>query len=316
MTPVVNVVQSSTHILVPAAVKVPGILSGLATVILKIRLLWSWYRWGKVYTNENNWYKLVAGHVVNYVFGDSVILRIAAQCILIANRIFKCVNQTVKLSQDYHKWVDAIKGNYSHQHSMRKVSAVYEMTNAGCCQSTFGAVWERIKRVAIATFNLIKRVFKLTMYFMDAIDSFYISPATRNESINQLFVNGTSFLDNLVKNQERLLDMIENNRKLVAHILSGVGSTFTVAMLVDTISKTLATAETVQSVVNAGGGVLKKTAKHAIFGAATMVGMAKHLPTSLVPTKEDDQLLVTSKTSGGGNRPVSLVLRPSWGKVK
>lgn len=316
MLPVVNVVHSSAQHMMPADVTMPGCAWGMFSAIHKVHRVWRWYTKAKIYTNPDNFYSLVAGHVVNYAFGDSVLLKIAAQCVLIVNKILKCVNQMVNLSKAYYNWVDAIKGNYTHHFSFKKISPIYETSTKGCLESTFGAIIERIKRIAIATFHLLKCLFKLSMCFMDAIESFSLSPATQNEAINELFVNSITSIDMLVKNQQRLLDGLENNHALITEILEGIGSPFKVNQLIDVVTTSLGATQTVQSVANAGGGIIRKTAKHAIFGAAAMVGMAKHLPLSLVPTEEDDQIISTSAPASSGTRPVSFVMQSNTWKTK
>lgn len=313
MIPVVNVVHSSAESLMPADTKIPGCAWGFFSAIHKVHRVWRWYTKAKIYSNPDNFYKLVGGHVLNLTMGDNVLLRIAAQCVLIVTRILKCVNQMVALTKAYHNWIDAIKGNYTHYHSMKKISPIYENSTKGCLSATFGAIIERVKRIAIATFHLLKCLFKLSMCFMDAIESFSLSPTTRNESINELFVNSTSFIDDLVKNQRRLLDCLEDNHNLVSQILEGIGSPMKVNVLTDALSKSLAAAETVQTVANAGGGIIKKTAKNAIFGAAAMIGMAKHLPLSLVPTEEEEQVFENVSTATENTaKPVSMVMQIAW----
>lgn len=312
MVPVVGLVHSSAQSLMASNVTVPGAGWGLFSVVHKVHQTWRFYTKAKIYTNPNNFYKLVGGHVLNFTFGDNVLLRIAAQCILICNRIMKCVNQMVNLSDACHKWVDAVKGNYTHHRTMNKVSSLYEKTTEGCCASTFGAIIERIKRIAIATFHVFKCIFILSMRFMDAIDAFAMSPTVQNESINELFINGTNFVDNLVKNQQRLLDKIEDNHKLVSQILTGIGSPIKISQLISTLEKSLSVAETAQTVLNAGGGVMKKVGKNALFGAAAMVGMAHKLPTGWAPTDEDEQIFTIQPTAPQRSRPVSIsMLNPN-----
>lgn len=307
MTPVVNLVHSSARSLTPVEVKVPGIVWNFFTVVHRVHRIWRWYRKAEIYSNPNNFYSLVAGHVLNFALGDNMVVRIAAQCVLIANCITKCVSQIVSLSRTYRKWIHSFGGNDYQCKSMRKTNEIYE-GQRGVFKNFFTPIIERIKKVAKATFKLLKSIFKLSMKFMDAIESFSMSPVTQNESINELFINGASFLDKMVKNQQLLLDTLENNKPLVSNILIGIKSSITADQLTETVSKSLSVTSTVQKISNAGGGALKNFAKHAVFGAAALVGVDKHLPKFIVP--EDDEVpFLKMESEAPRPRPISLAAR-------
>lgn len=283
MTPIATVVHSSTKQFTPKHVRVPGFAWNVFTLFHRIHQLWRWYNKAQIYANPNNFYSLTAGHVVNFIFGDNVLVRIAAQSVMIASRILKCINQTVLLSRACRKWVNAVKGNSASVRSKSKAESIYSMTEKSWIRASLEVVVERIKIIAIATFKLFKRMFVLSMHFMDAIEAFSISPATRNESINELFINGTVVLDEMVKNQRRLLDSLKENKSLVNHILNGIHSSFTAEKLITTVTKTLETATTINNVANAGGGIVKNIVQNATFGAAALIGLEKYLPKFLIP---------------------------------
>lgn len=316
---VVSTVHTTVRTLTPTSISVPGPLWGIFSVVLKVSSLWRWYRKAEIYTNPKNFQQLVAGHVVNFAFGGSMVLRVAAQCILIAHRILSCVEQMGNVSGAYRNWVNAITGGSLTSRKIKWDKGTEE--SSSCCsasstdwwKSVFNSTLERIKAIAITTFTMLKETFVLSMTFMDAIESFSMSPETRNESINEIFVNGTEFLDKMEKQQDLLVDCLYENKNTVSNILKGIGSSFTADQLIDGASKGLETAKTVNRVVDIGNDCLKR----AISGFYTGIGQTDSKPkwANADPTVPWEKA-GNSSSSSEGSYPISASTKKMQEKWK
>ncbi len=281
MNPIVTTVQNATWGLIPATEQTPKPIWAIFKGVHYIHQLWRWYRHAEVYSNPDNFQNLMLGHVLNYVAGDNTVLRIAAQCVLIANRILTCVEQCANMFNAYQQLANAIKGNYPRHRiskwSTKQPSSIYSPSTKQWMKKGWDSAGNRVKRIAIALFCLFKEMFKLSMCIMDAIESFSLSPTTRNESINQLFVNATQSIDRLVGTQEMLRDGLVRHREIIAQFLIGMGSQWKVEYLIGTVESTLEGAKKIQKVAHFGDGIIPDLGKRMIYGAAQGLGMESYL---------------------------------------
>lgn len=112
MTQLISLVQTTTYDYTPAGLRMPPIVWAVFTGLNKVHGLWRWYRRADVYRKPENLANLAAGHIVNWLIGDMLIVRIAAQSLLVATRILDCAKQQAGLFRAGRKWIDAIKGHY------------------------------------------------------------------------------------------------------------------------------------------------------------------------------------------------------------
>lgn len=323
---VVHTVHTTARAMAPPDAHIPGPLWSIISLITKAHGVWDWYRWGDVYSNPNNFHALVAGHAVNLIVGDSLLVRIAAQCVLIAARILACVEQIRIVAQAYRNWINALTGQRYTITKVRWDKGIDKTSFATATlrwwKDAFMSVVDRIVRIAVATFMLFKEMFILSMRFMDAIKAFSMSPEKQNEAVNELFVNGGLFVDKMVTEQQALVDYLsdKDNEEFVGNILTGIGSKYTVENLIDAASSGLSAAQSVQSVVDYGGGIVKDFGKHAIWGLYAGCGIARYAPTCIIPDpvapwdKEDPKPVTVSTP----RTPISAhtkQLQLQWKKV-
>lgn len=281
MNPIVNTVHRTTLSLLPATEQIPRPIWIIFSGAHYIHRLWRWYRHTKVYSNPSNFQSLALGHVLNYVAGDSTLLRIAAQCVLIANRILTCVEQYGNVYAAYQRLNQAIRNHYPRHHiprwPIKQHSSIYSPSTKQWLRSGWHSAIERFKRIAIALFNVMKELGKLSLCLMDAIETFSLSPTTRNESINQLFVNATQSIDQLVDTQESLREGLTQNREIISSFLIEMGSSYKVEHLISAVETTMKGTKKVQDVAHFGNGILPDIGKRIIYGAAEGLGLAKYL---------------------------------------
>lgn len=149
---------------------------------------------------------------------------------------------------------------------------------------TAATVWERICRIAYCTFDLFSRIFVLSMSIMDVIDAFCWSPATKNDAVNESFVNISKWMSTIVENKENLLEGLTENKGLIERLLKYSPVTFD--QLYSGVSSALDKTEVIHNIVqkisNIGGGIVVKAGKRIVNGAMVVSGLSNMRPTSLL----------------------------------
>ena len=285
MGPILSFAQTSAYELTPPGTRLPPFLWSAFATVNKIHGIWRWYRRVEVYRNPNNFSQLLAGHLVNLVVGDRLLIRIAAQCLLICTRVLECAQEQVVLYQAGSQWMEAVKGRYpmpcKRSWKIRQSHALCSPSSAAWIQLKSQALWNRVKRITFCTAKVFLHLFQLSMRLMDAIDTFSLSPHTRNEGINEGFVNAMKWMDNLVENKEELLQGIRTNRILIERILRG--SPFTYEQLNHCVSKTMEKTEAiydkVKKISDYGNGIFIDLGKRMLRGGMLMIGVSpRQLP--------------------------------------
>lgn len=290
---VVNLVDTTIERATPVMAQLTGVLRAIFKPVHYLHRLWRWYRRAEVYSNPENFAGLLSGHLINFFGGDNVALRVAAQCVLIATRILQCVQQQIVIGNAYQKLKEAFQGRFAyHMPSQwikeKKTSFLKSSLSASTIiwiRLTSTTLFVRIHRILLCSLQLVKEIFVLSMRVMDAIESFSLSPTTRNESVNEFFVNGTKSLDILVENKAHLLSALKDNEEIISKILEGINPQYNVKELIAGVSKAMKTVETIQGGVKAvtslGGGVIVKAANHGVFNFLCALGVSEHAPNFL-----------------------------------
>jgi hypothetical protein len=261
MTPLLTVAQTTTYELTPASNRLSPLFWSGFTALNTVHGLWRWYRRYELYSKPDTLGQLLAGHLLNLTLGDVVILRVAAQCLLIATRIMECAKQQAVLCNSARKcWKSAFQGYYPQPIKQKWVSRAkshwFSPSTIGWLQTRGQAFCNRISRIIECTYKVFFHCFKLSLQLMDVMDVICLSPYTQNEGITEIFVNTVKCLDTLVNNKEELLSGLESNKPIIEKILCN--SPITYDRLHSTISQTLEKSETfydtAKAVSHATGG--------------------------------------------------------------
>lgn len=278
MAAISDFVRTTTYEITSPQLRLPGLMWSALIALNQIHGIWRWHRRTVLYTNPENFTQLLAGHMANYVFGESTLLKIAAQSLLIATRLLKCAHQQISLYNEGKRLIAAIQGHYPAPNNeawpthsgfyLFSPSSIYEWKFFG------KTIWLRLSRVARILSRLFIKAFTLSMCWMDAIDAFYISPTTKNEAINESCLNIIQWLNTIVEQKETLLQEITENKHIIEKILSH--SPFTFTQLQTSISSALATTETLQKhahkVASFSNGLLVNLGKQSLRDAAIVTG--------------------------------------------
>lgn len=279
MTPLLAFTQSSAYEMTPPTQRLPPLLWTAFTALNKIHGVWRWYRRIDLYTKQDTLSQLLAGHMVNFVIGDVLLLRIAAQCLLISTRVLECAQQQAVLYRAAHRWVEAIQGHYPKPNRQKWNKPHHHLWISPSSSDWLKMQWQafrnRIVRIVECTAMVFFHCFKLSMRLMDAMDTFCLSPYTSNEGVNELFVNAMKWMNKMVENNEELLMGIEANKPLIEKIL--LNSPITYTQLHATVSKALEKTESfyhkAKIISGIGDGALIELGSRMVVGSRIIIGV-------------------------------------------
>lgn len=281
----------------------------IATIMLVfqgIRNFFRYLRYGNVYTNSDNFLQLFSGHLLNLTLGDNRYVQVAAQCVLIANRILESIEQQRKVYRCYDKLV-------SHVHKRFPRCEEFHSQELQGASSTSISPSSRIKfhshmheakvfvsQLIYRIYRLAVEVFKLCLVLCDTVDSFSLSPTTRNEAVSHLFVNMVQQLNYLVENVE-LLQKLQAERYIIDKVFMKMGSPYRTEQLITALEPLVRTAgaanRCVESIRTAANGAFLQFVQEGIFGFMAVIGLSDLLPDSWIPP-----LLLPPQASGQQGR--------------
>lgn len=318
MVSIANVVTDAARGASSSALTIPRPLMVFYMAAHQVHRVWRWIRLGKIYSNPDNFLALSAGHGVNALFGKSILLRISAVSVLIATRILECVEQQTCVQTAWTHLTDAYHDHYTVAIKVEWDSNGKKFLSSSTmtwCRFQYKKTTEKTKRIALCTFQLIKEAFILSMKMIDTIETFYLSPSTQNEGINQLFVNGTRWVEKLVDNKELLIDGLVSNKTLIEKILKGVHSPFTSDQLIETTRSALEKTEKFHSTIQGAnkdfGGFVIACGKKWGYEFLHNLGLHHLVPNELVPPSSPPWEIPPHQRINERYPPILKITRPS-----
>lgn len=289
-----GIVRTTTKELTPATTRIPVLAWGAFSVFNKVHGVWWWWRAGKRYSDPNSFTKLAAGHALDFAVGDKLPIRLAAHAIFIVTRIVECVEAKQSFYHACRKWVSTVRGDYPLRSRVK-----WEGASSGGFFSSSTFIWLkgsfqiliiRIKRIALATLNLGKQGFQLSMHLMDARAAFSMSPTVRHEAVSRVFDDGAKLLDTLSENRQELLDKLKSNKAIIDKVLSFCP--LTADGLISHVESTLKKADQVNKVATRVGSFAGEFLKKAAFGLASLSGVTRFvkLPKLIVPKADTSKV--------------------------
>lgn len=235
---------------------------------------------------------IAAGHGTNLLIGDSVPIQIPAITVLIATRILLSATAYDKLLTSWDKMGEAFRNEYPTpiecDWNQKTDSDFFSLSTVIWIKTTTKSGIQRIKRIAIAFFQVGKRAFILSMRLTDAVETFSLNPFVRNEAVNLLYVNSHTCMSKLVENKELLLERLESNEELIQKVLTGLDSPLTTDQLTKTVRSALESAEsTHQSAETVNGAIsefVTSCGKKWTYEFCREIGLRHLIPQALVPS--------------------------------
>lgn len=251
ISPIVHLVQNTARYQTPNLYRMPPTTWAIFTTLHKIHQCWRWIRKAEIYSNPQNFQNLLAGHAVNWIVGDKLLIRIAAHCVLIMTRILACVEGQIAVHRAYQDWINSLKMTHSRHRQWKTYHEiiVFSPSVVNRINSTKDRLVMRIQEIMICSLCLVGELFILSMSLMEAIEAFSLNPQSRQESINEVFVNSNYSIDQLIENKELMVSRLKHNKRLVEMILTGIGTTYKVEQLIEAVEGAINIVEDVQNVV-------------------------------------------------------------------
>ncbi len=287
----ITVVTATTRHMTPHNLQLNSFMQSCLQIILRIHRIWYWCQRIEVYTNPDNFLKLAAGHSVNWIAGHKSPVRLAAWSVLIAARMTENAKTQIELVLKGEKFWEELTDPHPLNRKIKRSSLPKNrwispsVTYRGAV--LFYKYKNKIIKITKIIFELIVGLFILSMKIMDSVAAFSYGEDIRNESINELFVNSSKCLEELIKNKEFLLSCLKNGSKTIGEVLTGSNSIFTVEQLIEVVEKGINATEKVHNGIEAAskktGVVVTDLFKRGLFGIFQSAGLTDLLPDSWVP---------------------------------
>lgn len=269
MTSLVTYAQTTAYDLTPPSLRLPPAIWGIFTGLNRVHNLWRWYRRVELYQQPDNLFQLFTGHLVNIAIRDSLLLRVAAQSLLVSTRLLECSQQQIRLKESAHELIGALSGHYPKPISIAWEKGTgyfgFSATTVYWWKMSGLSIYQRIQRIVLLLSNLILESFLLSMKIMDVIDAFCWSPAIRNDAVNEVFVNLTNSFENLVNNKEELLLGLTENQSTIEYLIKT--TPFTYEQLLSAVQNTLDTSQIIH----------QNMKKISTIGSETLLNIGKRM---------------------------------------
>jgi hypothetical protein len=278
---IISIVQSATLDFTPQQACLPPFVWNIFSVLNRVHGLWRWYRKAELYRNPNNLAQLFTGHAVNYMCGELALLKIAAQCLLIATRILECCQQQAALAKEAKNLRLLLKGSYPHSHYIKWITPNSNQMSWLSPSDRFqwnyfvNKTINKIVLIGKTVFQMLLKAVHLSMHMLDTIDAFYFSPTAQNEGINEMFVNIFKWLDVVINQKELLLSGLSQNQKLIEKILQSSPLTYQqlYESVRNSVEKTSYLCEKVQKVTQLGNQNLLHFGKKTVHSGLCIAGL-------------------------------------------
>jgi hypothetical protein len=230
--------------LLPSALGIPKAISSPLYLFHHAHCAWRWHRTAQdVLSETDNFKKLAAGIAFRWFVGDSLLLRISAQAIVIMRRLIDLSQQQLAFAESFHLLKDALKGKTIIRMPLStQISKKYRLLSP----SSLIPIKDGIRhfflvaiRIAYCIYHFLAEAFKLSMCMADLIEAFSISPSQNELRVNMLFVNTSKLCDSLSGSREELIDELRKNESAIEHLLTQVCSRYKVKDLINGLEKTL-----------------------------------------------------------------------------
>lgn len=279
-----------TTIRASAPLQLPIIVWIPFQAIHSVHRCWCYWRRFQIYKDPNNFATLAAGNAAYFLGADLPVIRGIAQAVMIANRIFLCIEKQATLCTHCKELVLAVKGHYmphdrANWSSYSKANFASPSTRLWC--KTFGySTTLRMQRIAYCAYLILVDSFQLSMLMMDAAESFSSDSYNNGHHVREFFYNTSASVDLLVNNREKLLLEMQKHRGVIQAILSTMGVPLTADQIIASLSKGLSSAATLnvasQKAQAMFGRLMADFLGKGFFGFLFGIGLSEYVPQVLV----------------------------------
>lgn len=251
MSPIFPLHQMSDT-LIPLETEVPLAFSHIFDILHGVHRIWRWrQRTLLIHRQPQEFQRLLAGYTVQYLWGNRALVRLAGHCTLIARRLLETAHQKARFRYACLYWANSVSGQLSLRtpRVYLRPSPVPFLSNSSFLSLHYKVqvVVLRVALLARATVLLIRESFTLSMVLMDLVESFSFTPQSQNTAIQEVFISTHCLVKKMVEDRERLLQSIEENRRVIQWFLTKLDSKIQVEEISAAVGKT----------IDAGGALYK-----------------------------------------------------------
>lgn len=314
MSEIATLVQATIRTSSPIANPLPSIIWLPFKGIHFVHRLWRTWRHASLYTNPCNFPTIAAAHAGA---GQIPVLREVALAALIGSRISECIDEQMKLYQNYKRGIHTIKGHYLPRPSIKwtkQSKSIFISPSTDLWFKTLAFdVQARIKKLSYHTLMIITGLFQTSMLTIDTIESFSFSAEKANQGVMEFSRNSAKIIDTLANNGEELLNTITKHKAVIQKIFAGRNIPVSVDSLIEILSKSIQKVNLVNEATKKGqhaaAGLMVDLAKKGGFGFLVSTGMSELIPNVMVPKLNHPW--ETQPKSTLKYPPIEWVTRPS-----
>ncbi len=254
---------SSSKFCVPAGVVVTAVV--IQPVFKPLFKGWRLIRFFNLYKKPENHAQLAAGHGVNMAAGNRAIVKTSAICLHILAQIINCTDELQKIEnalenikkarRDHHIKQEPVIWQTKSKVPFISISRQIKIIHSGKNIALL------IQIIAVSVLKVGKHTFLLTMTVSYLVHIFFLTEDSKNDSINEIFVNSAQVVDKLSSKKEYIITKLQNNENLISDILMEANSKLKASDIIETAKKKLKTVDNINqrshNISKATGGLFK-----------------------------------------------------------
>ncbi|MCB1135842.1 MAG: hypothetical protein KDK78_06215, partial [Chlamydiia bacterium] len=258
----------------------------------QVHRLWCWNRQIQYATGSAVTFKqLVAGYVTQLVIGDRLVLKVAAQSVLIAKRIVETAEHQVAFCKAGRRALDALCAR--HVLVVPSISTPNLLQNPLCAflsPSTvawlgFGAhnILYYFGDVLHSFLELGFAAFRLSMSLMDLTLASTLSVNSQSEAVQEFYINTARLMQDLAENRELLKASMDEYRPIIEKLLKQCDSRYTFEDLTYAVDRTAEGSGKAYEVVSKVAELTEDHAKNGLY--ALCMSLWGDAPNFLIPRR-------------------------------
>lgn len=175
-------------------------------VFRRIHRIWRCYcRTREVTQSAGSFFQFLGGWVLNACCGRNRAVVLTAKYIMIARRVLDCIKEQLLFLRRVKQLRNAFrkKAPYDPPRRIR----IRQGLSPSCryrWERALNHILDRILRILKGFFFFFVGLFKLSMRYMDLIDSLSSRREVREESVQDLFLNANHILSELARNEDKM----------------------------------------------------------------------------------------------------------------
>ncbi len=230
MTVVAPIINQLSPPIVSEHLQLPYFFERLLYTTNAVHRMWTLHRFHRnIYEDTSHFHQYVAGCTLNIVAGHHSYLRIAARCVMIAERSLAALRIKEDLAHEAYRFIHCLRGSYAALDEEEAGAIAFsEQEQISPCiknelhkvahhtREYFHQLWLTAKALCVASFCY-------SMSLIDLMQAFSSSQEITIDSINELLVNGASVAQHL-SSDEDLLQHFITQEGIIETILVAMGA--------------------------------------------------------------------------------------------